>query len=99
MSTNNINQNLVNTISKTEIEQVLKNQKFYNIGNISLSMLSRFINIISLLLSFISTNNNDRNYSIAAGIMPAALTVIISSQQGLANMINTNNKTLNQHIT
>ena len=31
--------------------------------------------------------------------MSAVLTVIISSQQGLTNMINNNNKTLNQYIT
>ena len=62
-------------------------------------MLSHFINIASVILSFISTNNNDRNYSIAAGILSAVLTVIISSQQGLTNMINNNNKTLNQYIT
>ena len=65
----------------------------------SLSMLSHFINIASVILSFMSTNNNDRNYSIADGILSAVLTVIISSQQGLTNIINNNNKTLNQYIT
>ena len=99
MSTNNNNQNLINTVNNTEIEQVLKNQKFYNIDNISLSMLSHFINIISVILSFISTNNNNRNYSIAAGILSSILTVIISSHQGLTNMIQSNNKTLNQYVT
>ena len=62
-------------------------------------MLSHFINIASVILSFISTNNNDRNYYIVAGILSAVLTVIISSQQGLTNMINNNNKTLNQYVT
>ena len=96
MSTNNNNQSLINTVNNTEIEQVLKNQKIYNIDNISLSMLSHCINIISVILSFISINNNNRNYSMASGILSSILTIIISSQQGLTNMINNNNKTLNQ---
>ena len=99
MTTNNNNQNLLTTINSSEVIDILKNQKLYNIGNISLSMLSHFINIASVILSFISTNNNDRNVSIAAGILSAVLTVIISSQQGLSNMINNNNKPLNQYIT
>ena len=99
MSTNNNNQNLINTVNNTEIEQVLKNQKFYNSGNISLSMLSHCINIISVILSFISINNNNRNYSMTSGILSSTLTIIISSQQGLTNMINNNNKTLNQYVT
>ena len=99
MSTNSNNHNLINTTNNTEIEQVLKNQKIYNIGNLSLSMLSHFINIASVILLFNSTNNNDRNYSIAAGILSAVLTVIISSHQGLTNMIQSNNKTLNQYVT
>ena len=103
MTTNNNNQNLLATINSSdinssEVNDILKNQKLYNIGNISLSMLSHFINIASVILSFISTNNNDRNYSIAAGIL-SAVTVIISSQQGLTNMINNNNKIINQYIT
>ena len=61
-------------------------------------MLSHFINIASVILSFISTSNNDRNYSIATGIL-SAVTVIICSQQGLTNMINNNNKILNQYMT
>ena len=97
MSTNN--NNLIGTIHTAEIEQVLKNQKFYNIVNISLSMLSHCINIISVILSFISINNNNRNYSMTAGILSSILTIIISSQQGLTNMINNNNKTLNQYVT
>ena len=62
-------------------------------------MISHLINIMSVILSFVSTNNNDYKYSIAAGILSAVLTVIISFQQGLTNMINNNNKTLNQYIT
>ena len=65
----------------------------------SLSMLSHFINIISVTLSFISVNNDDHRYSIGAGILSAVLTVIISCQQGLTNMIKNNNKTLNQYVT
>ena len=99
MSTNNNIQNIINTVNNTEIEQVLKNQKFYNIGNISLSMLSPCINIISVILSFISINNNNRNYYMASGILSSILTIIISSQQGLTNMINNSNKTLNQYVT
>ena len=99
MTINNNNQNLLTTINTSEVNGILKNQKLYNICNISLSMLSHFINIASVILSFISTNNNDRNYSIAAGILSAVLTVIISSQRGLTNTINNNNKTLNQYIT
>ena len=99
MSTNNNNHNLINTVNNTEIEQVLKNQKYYNIVNISIYMLSHFLNIISVILSFISTNNNNRNYSIAAGILSAVLTILISSQQGLTNMIKNNNKTLDQLLT
>ena len=95
MSTNNNNQYLVNTISNTEKEQVLK----YIIGNISLSMLSLFINIISVTLSFISVNNDDNRYSIGDGILPAVLTVIIGCQQGLTNTNNSNNGTLNQYMT
>ena len=98
MTANN-NQDLLTTINTSEVNDILKNQKLYNIGNISLSMISHFINIASVILSFISTNNNDRNYSITAGIMSAVLTVIISSQQGLTNMIQNNNKTLNQYVT
>ena len=99
MTTNNNNQNLLTTINSSEVNDILKNQKLYNFGNISLSMLSHFINIASVILSFISTNNNDRNYSFAAGILYTVITVIISSQQGLTNIINNNNKTLNQYIT
>ena len=99
MTTNNNNQNLLTTINSSEVNDILKNKKLYNIGNISLSMLSHFVNIASVILSFISTNNNDRNYSIAAGILSAVLTVVISSQQGFTNMINNNNRTLNQYIT
>ena len=75
MTANNNNQNLLTTINTSEVNDILKNQKLYNVGNISLSMLSHFINIASVILSFISTNNNDRNYSIAAGILSAVLTV------------------------
>ena len=99
MTTTNNNQNLLTTINTSEVNDILKNQKLYNIANISLSMLSHFINIASVILSFISTNNNDINYSIAAGILSAVLAVIISSQQGITNMINNNNKILNQYIT
>ena len=35
----------------------------------------------------------------ASGILSSILTIIISSQQGLTNMINNNNKTLNQYVT
>ena len=52
---NNNNQNLLNSVNNTEIEQVLKNQKMYNSLNILISMLSHCINIISVILSFIST--------------------------------------------
>ena len=62
-------------------------------------MLSHFINIASVILSFISVNNADHRYSFGAGILSAVLTVIISSQQGLTNRINNNNKTLNQYVT
>ena len=99
MSTNINNQNLLTTINCSEVNDILKNQKLYNIGNISLYMLSHFINIASVILSFISTNNNDRNYSIAAGILSAVLTVLLSSHQGLTNMINNNNKIFNKIIT
>ena len=95
----NNNQNLLNSVNNTEIEQVLKNQKFYNIGNISLSMLSHCINNTSVILSFISINNNNRNYSMTTGILSSILTIIISSQLGLTNMNNNNNKTLNQYVT
>ena len=97
MSTHDSSQNLINTINNTEIEQVLKYQIFYNIVNISLSMLSHFINVVSVIFSFISVNNDDR-YSIGAGILSAVLTVFVSSQQGSPNMINNNNKTINQYI-
>ena len=99
MTTNSNNLNLLATINTSEVNDILKNQNLYNIGNIALSMLSHFINIASVILSFISVNNDDHRYSISAGILSAVLTVIISSQQGLTNMINNNNKTLNQYIT
>ena len=104
MTINNNNQNLSTTINSSdinssEVNDILKNQKLYNIGDISLSMLSHFINIASVILSFISVNNDDQKYSIGAGILSAVLTVIVSSQQGLTNMINNNNKTLNQYVT
>ena len=98
MTTNNNNQNFLSLVISSEVNDILKNQNLYNIGNISFSMLSHFINIASVILSFISTNNNDRNYSIAAGILSAVLTVLISSHQWLTNMINNNNKTLNQYV-
>ena len=99
MTTNNNNQNLLATIKTSEVNDILKNQKLYNISNISLSMLSHFINIASVILSFIPVKNDDHRYSIGAGILSAVLTVIISSQQGLTNMIHNNNKTLNQYVT
>ena len=99
MTTNNNNQNLLTTINSSDVYDIMKNQKLYNIGNISLSMLSHFINIASVILSFISVNNDDNRYSIGAGILSAVLTVIISSQQGLTNMIQSNNKTLNHYVT
>ena len=99
MTTNNTNQNLLTTVNGSEVNDIVKNQKLYNIGNISLSMLSHFINIASVILSFISVNNDDHRYSFGAGILSAVLTVIISSQQGLTNIINNNNKTLNQYVT
>jgi len=45
MTTNNNNQNLITTINSSEVNDILKNQKLYNIGNISLSLLSHFTNI------------------------------------------------------
>ena len=98
MTANNNNQNLLSLVNSSEVNDILKNQRLYNIGNISLSLLSPFLNIISVILSFVSTNYNDRNYYIAAGILPAVLTVVVRSQQGLTNMINNNNKTLNQYV-
>ena len=71
MTTNNNNQNLLTTINTSEVNDILKSQKLYNIGNISLSMLSHFINIASVILSFISVNNGDHRYSIGAGILSA----------------------------
>ena len=62
-------------------------------------MLAHFINIASVILSFISVNNDDHRYSIATGILSAVLAVIIGSQQGLPNTINNNNETLNQYTT
>ena len=97
MTTNN--NNILNTINNTEVEQVLKNQKMYNIVNILISMLSHVINILSILFSVISTNNNNRNYSIVSTILSSILTVILSSQQGLSQHIISNNKTLNQYVT
>ena len=86
MTTNNNNPNLLTTINTSEVNNKLKNQKIYNIGNISLSMLSHFINIASVILTFISVSKDDHRYSIGAGILSAVLTVIISSQQGLTNI-------------
>ena len=99
MTTNNNNQNFLTTINSSEVNDILKNQKLYNIGNISLSMLSHFINIASVILLFIYVNNDDRKFSIAAGILSAMVTVIISSHQGLTNIINNNNKIFNKIIT
>ena len=99
MTTNNNNQSLLNSINSSEVNDILKNQKLYNIVNISLCMLSHLINIMSVILSFVSINNNDKKYSVAAGVLSAVLTVIISSQQGLTNMIQSNNKTLYGCIT
>ena len=79
---NNNNQNLLNSINNTEVEQVLKNQKMYITVNILISMLSHIINIISIICSVISTNENNRNYSTVSTILSSVLTVILSSQQG-----------------
>ena len=49
MTANNNNQNLLSLVNSSEVNDILKNQKLYNIGNISLSMLSHFINIASLI--------------------------------------------------
>ena len=96
---NNNNQNLLDSINNTEIEQVLKNQKMYNALNILISMLSHIINIISIICNVISTNENNRNYSIVSAILSSVLTVILSSQQGLSQHIISNNKTLNGYLS
>ena len=40
MSTNHNDQNLLTSINSSEANDILKNQKLYNIGNVSLSMRS-----------------------------------------------------------
>ena len=62
-------------------------------------MISNIINIMSVIASFVSVNNNNNEFSVTAGVLSAILMVIISSQQGLTNMIQSNNKTLNQYVT
>ena len=69
MTTNNNNQNLLTTINTSEVNDILKNQKLCNIGNIPLYMLSHFINIASVILSFISVNNDEHRHSIGAGTL------------------------------
>ena len=53
MSTNGDNQNLLNSINASEVNDILKNQKLYNIVNISLCMLSHVINMLSIVFSFV----------------------------------------------
>ena len=55
MSADNNNQTLFNSINSTEINDILKNQKIYNIVIISLCMSSHLINILSIAFSFVST--------------------------------------------
>ena len=99
MTTDNNNQSLLNSINTSEVNCILKNQKLYYTVNILISMLSHVINILSIIFSVISTNNNNRNYSIVSTILSSVLTVILSSQQGLSQHTISNNKTLNQYVT
>ena len=56
MSSNN--ENIISSVNEKEVKQILDKQKFYNILNILLSLLSHVINITSVLLSFASTHNH-----------------------------------------
>ena len=62
-------------------------------------MISHIINILSAIASFLFVNNNNLEFSVSVGVLSSVITVIISFQQGLTNMLQSNNKTLNQNVT
>jgi len=95
MSSNN--QNIISSVNEKEVKQILDKQKFYNIVNILLSLLSHVINITSVILSFASTNNH--NLSTISGILSGVLVIVMSYSQTMNQQILNNNTTLNKYIT